>query len=210
MELTQKKSIGLIIGDVIFLIVFNIVLMCIIGFMTLDSRANNNSRLGAFLLSFFIPIFLVFLSRKMNGLERMIKFGTGFIVYLILGFISLRLPDFIFTGLLPCLIISLGILFYGNYFIKIKEHYEIWLKVIKRWYLQKQDCTMNHLQFTISIGSGLTCFAINKMFISFCNSNYLRNGMNIIISTCSNNWTPLGASWQFFKTKVIRNGYWYF
>ena len=125
MELTQKKSIGLIIGDVIFLIVFNIVLMCIIGFMTLDSRANNNSRLGAFLLSFFIPIFLVFLSRKMNGLERMIKFGTGFIVYLILGFISLRLPDFIFTGLLPCLIISLGILFYGNAFIKIKEQYEI-------------------------------------------------------------------------------------
>ncbi len=57
--------------------------MLIIGFLTLDSNANINSRIGALLLSFFIPFFIVLLTQQMNGLERMLKFGTGFLFYIV-------------------------------------------------------------------------------------------------------------------------------
>jgi len=85
MEQAQKKSIGAIIVNGFFLVVLNIVLMMIIGYLTLDSEANINSRIGAYLLSFFIPVFIVLKTRNMNGLERMLKFGFGFIFYIILA-----------------------------------------------------------------------------------------------------------------------------
>jgi len=114
MEQAQKKSIGAFIVNGFFLIVLNIVLMMIIGYLTLDSEANMNSRIGAFLLSFFIPIFIVLKTKNMGGLERMIKFGFGFIFYIITALIMVRFPDTLLTGLIPCLVIALATLYYGK------------------------------------------------------------------------------------------------
>jgi len=114
MEQAQKKSIGPIIVNGFFLVVLNIVLMMIIGYLTLDSEANINSRIGAYLLSFFIPVFIVLKTRNMNGLERMLKFGFGFIFYIILALIMVSFPQTLVTGLIPCLVVALATLYYGK------------------------------------------------------------------------------------------------
>jgi len=121
MELLKKRSIPSLIVNGIFLVALNIVLMTIIGYLTLDSYANSNSRMGAYLLSFFIPFFIVYKTPKMGDIERMLKFGIGFIAYIILALIALKLSVAILTGLIPCLIISLGVLFYGKGLLKTAE-----------------------------------------------------------------------------------------
>ena len=52
----------------------NLILMFIIGYLTLDSDANLNSRIGALLLSFFIPFFITYKTPRMSGIERMLTY----------------------------------------------------------------------------------------------------------------------------------------
>lgn len=110
----RERTIGTKIADGLFLVALNLVLMGIIGFLTLDSNANLNSIFGGFLLSFFLPVFLVYLTKKMSGIERVLKFGLGYIVYFILVMIVYGFPIGFTTGLFPCLLISLSVLYFGN------------------------------------------------------------------------------------------------
>lgn len=103
MDLVKGRKITSIIINGIFLIILNIILISIIGYLTLDSNANTNSRFGGYLISILIPILIVLITPKMEGLERMLKFGTGFIYYLISSFFILRMPDLLLSGLGPCL-----------------------------------------------------------------------------------------------------------
>lgn len=109
----KEKNIGNKIVDGLFLLALNMVLMAIIGFLTLDSNANFNSIFGGFLLSFFIPFFIVVLTKRMFGMERMLKFGFGYIAYFILVMITQGFPTGFITGLFPCLLISLTVLYFG-------------------------------------------------------------------------------------------------
>jgi transcriptional regulator with XRE-family HTH domain len=113
-----KTLIHLIINAIFILIPVNIILMTIIGYLTLDSEANLNSRIGAFLLSFFIPFFITFKTRRMKGIERMLKFGIGFIAYIFIALFKLEFQVAFMTGLVPCLMIGLAILYYGKELIK--------------------------------------------------------------------------------------------
>ena len=97
-----------------FLFIINLTLMGIIGWMTLDSEANLNSRFAGFLLSFFIPVFIVFLTPNMKKTERLLKFGTGFLIYIISSIIIVGFSTAFVTALLPCLSICLLTLFYGE------------------------------------------------------------------------------------------------
>jgi hypothetical protein len=121
MEAIQKKSTGTMIANGFFLIVLNLALMTIVGYLTLDSEANFNSRVGAALLSFFIPIFIVSKTKNMSGLERMLKFGFGFIAYIIMSLIMVGFPHAFISWLLPCLIFALAVLFYGKEMIRTAE-----------------------------------------------------------------------------------------
>lgn len=103
--------------EYMFLIVINLVLMGIIGWLTLDSEANLNSRFAALLLSFFIPIFIVFLTKNINKTERLLKFGSGLFLYIIASIISVGFPTAFLTGLVVCLSIVLFTLFYGDNFM---------------------------------------------------------------------------------------------
>jgi len=103
-----------------FLVIINILLMMIIGYLTLDSKANFNSRIGGFLLSFFIPMFITFKTPDFSGIERLLKYGSGFILYVIIALIFVGLTDGIKTGLIPCLLIASSILYLGNALIKDK------------------------------------------------------------------------------------------
>lgn len=96
------------------LVIINLALMTIIGWMTLDSEANLNSRFAGILLSFLIPMCIVFFTLKMSRTQRLLKFGSGFFVYLILALITAGFPTAFVSGLLPCLSICLLTLFYGD------------------------------------------------------------------------------------------------
>jgi len=119
----NNKSVLYILLNIFFYLLLNMILMFVIGFLTLDSEANLNSRIGAFLLSVFIPFYIVYITKSMNPIERVLKFGSGYISYIIMllfarGLILGFQIGFVRTGLFQCLIISIGVLFYGNYLLK--------------------------------------------------------------------------------------------
>lgn len=117
-ENSDDNNIVTIITHYFFLIVFNIALMGIIGFLTLDQNANINSRFGGVITSFFLPICIVFFTSKMSNGERLLKYGTGYIAYFIMCLILIGFGKAWITGiysmLFPCLIISILTLFYGD------------------------------------------------------------------------------------------------
>lgn len=98
----------------VFLLMLNLCLMLIVGHLTIDVDANMNSRIACALLSFFIPFFLVIVSPKMSRLERFLKFGTGYITYMIIAVIIIGLPHSFASGLIPFSIFSCLFLYYGN------------------------------------------------------------------------------------------------
>lgn len=117
----RKKNYLNIIADGIFLIILNLVIISIYGYVTLAHNANLNSKFGGILLSFFIPYFIVSVTRSMSGLERILKFGSGHFYYFILTIVNLGFLRGFITGLFPCLAISLAILFYGGKIFRTNE-----------------------------------------------------------------------------------------
>ncbi|MFT5915744.1 MAG: transcriptional regulator with XRE-family HTH domain [Flammeovirgaceae bacterium] len=110
----SKKSYANQVISLCFLLVLNLAIMITIGFLTIDSEANINSRIGAVLLSFFIPIFIVRKIQKMSGLERILKFGGGLAIYAIMAIILIGFPATFVKGLLVCIAIGLGTLYCGE------------------------------------------------------------------------------------------------
>lgn len=106
----------------VFLIIFNLLIISIFGYLTIDSEANLNSKFGAIILSFFIPVFIGFKTLRMNKIERMIKFGIGLLIYTIVISTKISFPSLIMTGLLPSLVILSGTLFYGNEIFRMKDN----------------------------------------------------------------------------------------
>lgn len=104
----KNSSIGTKVVNGLFLLALNFVLIGIVGFLTLDSNANVNSLFGACLLSVFLPFFIVFMTQKMSGMERMLKFGFGYIIYFVLVMFAHGFPTGFVTGLFPCILISLS------------------------------------------------------------------------------------------------------
>ncbi|PZD78183.1 helix-turn-helix transcriptional regulator [Mesonia sp. K7] len=100
--------------NVIFFIILNIVIIMALGYLTIDSAANTNSRIGAFLLSLFIPYFIVRQTEHMNSMERFLKLGSGLILYFLLFFVLHGFPAGFTSGLFVCIPIFISILFYGN------------------------------------------------------------------------------------------------
>ena len=104
-----------VITNIFFFAILNFALMGVFGYLLLDSEATLNSRFAGFLLSFFIPIFIVYKTEQMTSVERLLKFGSGFIIYIIMVLIKVGFAIGFLTGLLPCLVISLVILYYGSH-----------------------------------------------------------------------------------------------
>ncbi|MBU2905810.1 helix-turn-helix domain-containing protein [Arenibacter algicola] len=117
-EDSMTNNIGVLIINKFFLLALNMMLMGMIGYLTLDSNANLNSRFGGLMLSIFLPYFIVTLTKKMNNKERMFKFGFGYIIYFVFIMIKHGFPIGFGTGLFPCLLISLSVLYFGAGLIK--------------------------------------------------------------------------------------------
>ena len=118
LQTIQNANYFEIISNFFFLIIINMTLMGIIGFLTLDYWANINSRFAGFLLSFFIPIFIVVKTRNLTRTERILKFGIGFFIYIISSIIIVGFPKAFVTGLFICLSICLLTLYYGDFLLK--------------------------------------------------------------------------------------------
>ena len=124
-ELHQRKTIATFIIDAVYLILLNLAIVTTIGYMTLPNEANINSKVGALLLSFFIPFFIIHFTQKMKATERVLKFGFGFAAYLVLlisvqGFISgckIGFSSWIFS----CILLFIGVLFYGKFLFKSEK-----------------------------------------------------------------------------------------
>jgi hypothetical protein len=101
--------------NIIFLVALNIALMAIMGYLLLDTNANWNTRLAALLLGFFIPAFIVHYTRSMSGLERMLKFGSGFILYILSAMILTGIPHSFMSGIVPILTLAVAVLYYGRW-----------------------------------------------------------------------------------------------
>ena len=119
--LKSKTNKFELIISYLFLTIINLTLMGIIGWTNLDSEANVNSKFAGILLSFFIPIFIVFITKNMSKTERLLKFGSGFFLYIILSILIIGLPKAFVSGLLPCLSICLLTLFYGDKLLNHKN-----------------------------------------------------------------------------------------
>jgi len=117
----KNSTWGNQILDLFFLILFNLLLVSILGFLTIDSEANLNSRIGAFVLSITIPYLIVLKTNTLNGLERFYKFGLSFIAYLILANILTDFDSAVILYLSPTLLISISILYFGNQIVGIKK-----------------------------------------------------------------------------------------
>ena len=111
---TPKKPVAETIVSYFFVILLNLIIMSIFGFLTLDSEANANSKLGALFLAVLIPLFIVEKTRQMQPLVRLIKFGSGLLIYLILVTCKHKFLPELLTGFYPSLLLALSVLFYGG------------------------------------------------------------------------------------------------
>lgn len=119
---SQKDfKLGTKIVNGLFLVIINILLVGVIGFMTLDSEANLNSKFAGFLLSILLPFFIVILTKTMHRMERLLKFGFGYIAYFVLVMILHGFAVGFVSGLFPCLLISISILYFGGELMNNKE-----------------------------------------------------------------------------------------
>jgi transcriptional regulator with XRE-family HTH domain len=122
--ITGKKSFntGKMVMDILLFSIINLILMFIAGFFTIDSLATFYSRIAGILLSFFIPYFIVSRTLSLKPINRLFRFVTGYVLYVILLFISQGFENGFFIGfgkgLFFSIIISVFTLYYGDYLFK--------------------------------------------------------------------------------------------
>ena len=117
-DLDQKPSITYTLFNYFFLVCLNLILMAIFGYLTFDAEANHISRFGGLLLSFFIPSFIVYYTPELNGIQRLMRYGTGFFIHFILVLIMHGFAVGFVTALFPCLLVASATLFYGRFLLR--------------------------------------------------------------------------------------------
>lgn len=113
---TQTMPQRLING--FFLVVINLALCAIFGYLTLDSEANTNSFLAGVLLAVLIPYFIISKTLEFTPVKRLLYFGTGFIAYFLVSLPIVGFPLGFSSGLYICLALATATLFYGAKFVK--------------------------------------------------------------------------------------------
>ncbi len=111
---TNLKTSGNAIVKVAFLFVLNLRMLTTIGYSAQDSHTNFDNQVDAVLVSISMPFVIVQQTKHIEGLKRMLMFGTGLILSIITSLSLVGFPYSFFTGLIPCLTIALVVLFYGG------------------------------------------------------------------------------------------------
>ena len=115
----NKIDVGKAIMDILLFTAINLLLMTIAGLFTLDSFATFYSIIAGLLLSFFMPYFIVSRTLNLKPIERLFRFGSGYVLYAVLLFIARGWERGFFAGfgkgLFFCIIVSVFTLYYGDY-----------------------------------------------------------------------------------------------
>lgn len=123
-KITQITSL---IITIFFLIILNFALATFVGYTNLRGLTTTAGNVAGFLLCFFIPHFIVQCTKEMNGAERLLKFGAGYLLYfsviVVLMFFKENpwnaFLELIKTGFLICLILAMSVLYYGKQILKV-------------------------------------------------------------------------------------------
>ncbi|WP_241234685.1 helix-turn-helix domain-containing protein [Nonlabens ponticola] len=113
--------IGKRIANIFFLTVFNMSYITLISYMNFDHGASVNSYIASILLSFLIPAFIVYNSRFMSGLERLLKFGSGCFIFMIIILINFRLSGITLKLAVPSIMITAATLYFGSVLFKLNQ-----------------------------------------------------------------------------------------
>lgn len=110
----KKVSWHKILLDLLFLLLLNIFLMAVFGYLLLDTSANLNSKSGAYLLAIFIPLTILAKTPGMDAVKRILCFGSGLLIYCLLFVVLHGIPQAFVSGLLPCLVLAITVLYFGE------------------------------------------------------------------------------------------------
>jgi len=109
--LARKSSLKLVL-KIISYSVINIFLAFLYGYLTIDILANTNSRTGAMILSILIPLYIIEKTANFTGMERLVKFGSGLILYAVAGILLHGVNILVTTTFLPAVLLTLLLLYF--------------------------------------------------------------------------------------------------
>ena len=117
----NKLNVLSILKKVIYFILSNILIITIYGYFTVDNFLTNfKTKFAALLLSIFISWFIVRQTSELSGRVRLLRFELSLILWFMYGF-YMRLQAgenasyyLYYSGVLPIIITSSFILFYGD------------------------------------------------------------------------------------------------
>ncbi len=95
------------------IVLFNLIWMMGIGVLTLDSFATFYTKVCALIFSILLPLAINSYWPSLSRGERSLRFGGGLAAYFFLCMVTIPLTDSFSSMLLPCLIISMGLLLWG-------------------------------------------------------------------------------------------------
>ena len=105
-----KKAFSEIIIVWLRLFLVNLLFVLVIGFLTIEVHANRNSRLGALLVFITLAFLIRQNTTSINSLERLFKYATGVLLYVLLIIILHGVPLAWITMLLPTVIVFTSVL----------------------------------------------------------------------------------------------------
>lgn len=107
----RKKTWAELVIKSSFLVVLNLGMVCVYGFLTLPPQTTVHSKFGALLLGLFMPFFFSTLIKPSSTTQRMVQLGIGPLLYL-LTFIALHgAIASITTWLFYCIVVHLLVLY---------------------------------------------------------------------------------------------------
>ena len=93
---------------------YNILVAALYGYLTIEVFANANSRIGALALSIVLPLLVIAKTPSFSRLERLTKFGSGLILYAIIGIVVQDVQVLFSTMFLPAIFLTTGLLYFGR------------------------------------------------------------------------------------------------
>ena len=100
--------------SILKLIVFNILLVSIIGFLNLSAFANLNSQIGGYIVATLVAYIVVTKTKDLDRNVRLLRFGTGLIFYFALILFTIGFIEGIKIGILPCIGVFLLLTYFGD------------------------------------------------------------------------------------------------
>ena len=119
----QRTTPNEIRSDISFIrvskyIVINVLIVLTLGYLTIESHANGNSRFGALLISVLLPYTIYRSTECWNRRRRFFIYGLGVSVYLFVGILKVGIYDMWYSTFIPCCVSYLVFLFLSDRIFK--------------------------------------------------------------------------------------------